>query len=66
MLAEALNMSNRKIKKILTDVILTLALQGCLVFVGRGSVAILQGCPHVLHIRIQAPLEWRVHGDSGR
>jgi cytidylate kinase len=35
-------------------------MQGHLVIVGRGSVAILQGCPHVLHIRLQAPLEWRV------
>ena len=52
--------SSRKIKKILNDVIRTIALQGHLVIVGRGSVAILQGCPHVLHIRLQAPLEWRV------
>ena len=52
--------SSRKIKKILNDVIRTLAMQGHLVIVGRGSVAILQGCPHVLHIRLQAPLEWRV------
>jgi cytidylate kinase len=52
--------SSRKIKKILNDVIRTLAMQGHLVIVGRGSVAILQGCPHVLHIQLQAPLEWRV------
>jgi cytidylate kinase len=52
--------SSRKIKKILNDVIRTLAMQGQLVIVGRGSVAILQGCPHVLHIQLQAPLEWRV------
>jgi cytidylate kinase len=55
-----LYVSSRKIKKILNDVIRTLALQGHLVFVGRGSVAILQGCPHVLHIRLQAPIDWRV------
>jgi cytidylate kinase len=52
--------SSRKIKKVLNDVIRTLALQGRLVIVGRGSVAILQGCPNALHIRLQAPLEWRV------
>jgi cytidylate kinase len=52
--------SNRKIIKILNDVIRTLASQGHMVFVGRGSVAILQGCPHSLHIRLQAPLGWRV------
>jgi cytidylate kinase len=59
-----LYVSSRKIKKILNDVIRTLALQGHLVFVGRGSVAILQGCPHALHVRLQAPLEWRVQGIS--
>jgi cytidylate kinase len=52
--------SSRKIKKILTDVIRSLALQGNLVFVGRGSVAILHGYPHALHVRLQAPLDWRV------
>jgi cytidylate kinase len=56
--------SSRKIKKILNDVIRSIALQGHQVIVGRGSVAILQGCPHVLHIRLQAPLEWRVKGIS--
>jgi cytidylate kinase len=54
--------SSHKIKKILNDVIRTLAMQGHLVFVGRGSVAILQGSPEALHIRLQAPLEWRVQG----
>jgi cytidylate kinase len=54
--------SNRKIRKILNDVIRTLASQGNMVFVGRGSVAILQGCPNTLHIRLQAPLEWRLKG----
>jgi cytidylate kinase len=56
--------SNRKIRKILNDVIRTLASQGNMVFVGRGSVAILQGCPNALHIRLQAPLEWRLKGIS--
>jgi cytidylate kinase len=52
--------SNRKIQKTLNDVIRTLATQGHIIFVGRGSVAIMQGHPHVLHIRLQAPLDWRV------
>jgi cytidylate kinase len=55
-----LYVSNRKIRKILHDVIKTLALQGHMVFVGRGSVAILQGYPNTLHLRLQAPLKWRV------
>jgi cytidylate kinase len=52
--------SSRKIKNILNDVIRTISLQGHLVIVGRGSVAILQGHPKVLHVRLQAPLDWRV------
>jgi cytidylate kinase len=52
--------SNRKIVKTLNDVIRTIADRGHIVFVGRGSVAILQGYQNTLHIRLQAPLEWRV------
>jgi cytidylate kinase len=52
--------SSRKIKKILNDVFRAFATQGNLVIAGRGSVAILQGCPQAIHIRLQAPLEWRV------
>jgi hypothetical protein len=55
-----LYVSSRKIKKILYDVIKTIALQGYMIFVGRGSVAILQGYPNTLHVRLQAPLDWRV------
>ena len=53
--------SSRKIKKILTDVLTVVASQGYAVFVGRGSVAILQKRPNALHIRLNAPQEVRIH-----
>jgi cytidylate kinase len=53
--------SSRKIKKILTDVLNAIASQGQAIFVGRGSVAILQKRPNVLHIRLNAPQEVRIH-----
>jgi cytidylate kinase len=34
--------------------------RGHVVIVGRGSQAVLRGKPGVLHVRIQAPLEWRI------
>ena len=52
--------SNIKIKKVLTDVIRHLALQGRMVFVGRGSVAILRHRENTLHIRLNAPAEVRI------
>ena len=53
-----------KIKKILEKVIRAIAQQGHIVIVGRGSAAILQGVPNVLHVRLQAPIEWRIKGIS--
>jgi CMP/dCMP kinase len=34
--------------------------RGHVVIVGRGGQAVLRGKPEVLHVRIQAPLEWRI------
>ncbi len=34
--------------------------RGRVVIVGRGGQAVLQGKPGVLHVRIEAPLEWRI------
>jgi CMP/dCMP kinase len=33
--------------------------QGSVMIVGRGGQAILQGKPGVLHVRVEAPLDWR-------
>jgi cytidylate kinase len=52
--------SSLKVKKILTDVIRSLADQGNIVIVGRGSVAILQHRPNTFHIRLNAPQEIRI------
>jgi cytidylate kinase len=52
--------NNFTIKKTLYDVIRTFALKGYRIIVGRGGVAILQGRPQTLHVRLQAPVEWRV------
>lgn len=52
--------SNIKIRKVLTDVIRTVAAQGKTIFVGRGSVAILRGRENTLHIRLNAPAEIRI------
>ncbi|MDP4282592.1 MAG: cytidylate kinase-like family protein [Bacteroidota bacterium] len=51
--------SNLKIKKTIKEVITSFALEGHVVLVGRGSVAITQSMPRSLHIRLQGPLEWR-------
>ena len=37
-----------------------LARNGRAVIVGRGGAVILKGIPHSLHIRLVAPLEWRI------
>lgn len=52
--------SNIKIKKTITRVVLDFAKQGTIILVGRGAAAILQGYPKTLHIRLQAPLSWRI------
>jgi len=54
-----------KLKKTLDDVIKSIAQQGNIVIVGRGSVVILRDRPCTLHIRLMAPLDWRVKGISG-
>jgi cytidylate kinase len=46
---------------ILKDVILKLAIQGRYIILGRGATTILADLPNKLSIRLEAPLEWRVH-----
>jgi cytidylate kinase len=52
--------NSRRIHKTIRDVILSFAAKGHVIIVGRASVAITQGCPNALHIRLQAPMEWRL------
>ena len=52
--------SNRRIQKTIREVVKSFVLTGYIIIVGRGGVAITQGCPNALHIRLNAPLEWRI------
>lgn len=52
--------STQKIRKTIRDVIQTFTKKGHVILVGRGSVAITHNRPNSLHIRLQAPLDWRV------
>ena len=52
--------SNIKIKRTLIHVVNTIAHSGYVVLVGRGSAAILHGHAGTLHIRLQAPADWRI------
>lgn len=53
--------SNIKVRHTLHKVVNTIADAGHVILVGRGSAAILHHRPHSLHIRLMAPVEWRVH-----
>lgn len=52
--------SNIRIKKTIQDVIRTIAQKGYVIIVGRGGVAITHDCPGSLHVRLQAPVDWRI------
>ncbi len=51
--------SDRQIKKTITDVIRLYANQGNVVIVGRAGVVIARDYPRAIHLKLQAPLEWR-------
>jgi len=53
--------SDRKIRKTITEVIKSLLSDGNIVIVGRGGVAFTQHIPRSLHIKLKAPLEWRIN-----
>jgi len=53
-----------KIKKTIGQVIRSFAEQGHVIIVGRGGVSITRHIKNSLHIRIQAPLEWRINDVS--
>jgi len=55
-----------KIKKTIGEVIRSFAEQGHVIVVGRGGVAITRDLPNSLHIKIQAPLEWRMNEVSNK
>lgn len=52
--------SNHRMKKTIVKVVSELAQKGRFVIVGRGGAGVLQGCGNTIHVRLQAPLEWRI------
>ena len=55
---------DHKIKKTIGEVIRTFAEQGHVIIVGRGGVSITRDITNSLHIKFQAPLEWRINDVS--
>jgi cytidylate kinase len=51
--------SDRKIRGTVAKVIRNFAYEGNAVIVGRGGIAITRDIPKSLHIKLEAPLEWR-------
>jgi cytidylate kinase len=51
--------SDRKIRNTIAQVIRNMAVEGHVVIVGRGGVAITHEISKSLHIMLEAPLEWR-------
>lgn len=58
--------SDRKIRKTIGQVIHSIAHEGNVVIVGRAGAAITQDIQQSLHIRLTAPLKWRVNRIMGR
>lgn len=52
--------SDRKIRKTITEVIRSIATSGNVIIVGRGGVAFKEDNPRSLHIKLVAPIEWRI------
>lgn len=52
--------SDRKIRKTVARVIRNIASEGNVVILGRGGVAITKDIERSLHIKVEAPLEWRI------
>ena len=51
--------SDRKIRQTVARVIRNIAYEGNVVIIGRGGVAITKDIERSLHIKLEAPLEWR-------
>ena len=58
--------SDRKIKRIVTNAIRGMAEQGHIIFLGRGSVAVTRDMKNSLHVKMIAPLDWRINQVAGR
>jgi hypothetical protein len=52
--------SNMRMRKTISSVVRSIAEQGYVIIVGRGGVGILQHAPATIHLRLQAPRDWRI------
>jgi len=52
--------TDSSVKKAIREVVLSIAREGHVVLIGRGGVAITRDMINALHIRLVAPLYWRV------
>ncbi len=52
--------SDKKIRKTIIEVIRSIAKTGHVIIVGRGGIAFKKDNPKSLHIKLTAPIEWRV------
>jgi len=52
--------SDRKVRNTITEVIRTIVKTGNVILVGRGGVAFAKDNSNSLHIKLTAPIEWRV------
>jgi len=52
--------SDKKIRKTIIEVIRSIAKTGNVIIVGRGGIAFKKDNPKSLHIKLTAPIEWRV------
>ncbi len=53
--------SDRKIRKTIVEVIKSLLSKGNIIIVGRGGAAFTQHIPKSFHVKLTAPLEWRIN-----
>lgn len=58
--------NDRQVKRIIHNVIRGIAESGHVIFLGRGSVAVTRDMQNALHVRLIAPLDWRIKQVSAR
>ena len=58
--------SDRKIKRTIVSVIRGIAERGHVIFIGRGTVAVTRDMEYSLHVRLIAPLDWRINQFAAR
>jgi len=58
--------SDTRIRRVIRDVVRHLAITGNVIIVGRGSEALTQDIQRSLHVKLYAPLKWKVDIISNR